>query len=242
MSNGYIYIVTNTVDDGINTIDYINEAIFSAKSLRMVDKTANICLFTDKEIDVDKGVFDCINIVEMSLRCKQKYLLQSPYSKTIYIDSDTYVNHNINDMFELLDKYEFVCCNDFARKRKLNIPEYMEIPYGFSEINGGIIGYKKCENFTKFINMWDKYYDKYKSVVVWDQPSCRIALWKSDINIYILPTEYNRRSKKTKTKVIDAKRCCDSRFPRDHLKTRIFHFHGLEGMNAREMEEISQIL
>ena len=26
----------------------------------------------------------------------------------------------------------------------------MNIPYGFSELNTGVIGYKKCKNFQKF--------------------------------------------------------------------------------------------
>ena len=76
----------------------------------------------------------------------------------------------------------------------------------------------------------------------WDQPSCRIALWESNIQMYILPTEYNRRSKKTKEKVLKGKKGSDKRFPADHLKTRIFHFHGLEGMSEKEMENDAQIL
>lgn len=241
MTNGYVYIVSNSVG-GIKTINYVKEAIFSAKSLKKVDKNANICLFTDKPITIENGIFDEIKIVEMSLRCKQDFLLQSPYEKTIYIDSDTYINHNINDMFDLLEKYELICCNDFARKRNFSIPEYMKIPSGFSEINGGIFGFRKCDNFNKFVELWNLYYNKYKKVVIWDQPSCRIALWESNINLYILPTEYNRRSKDTKDKVVNLKKKGDSRFPSEHLKTRIFHFHGIEGMTIEQMENKAQVL
>ena len=155
MSKGYIYVASNSVG-GVKTNDYIKEAIFSAESLRKVDLNAHICLFTDK--DFKHSVFNEVKIVDMSLRCKQNFLDKSPYEKTIYIDTDTYINHNIEDMFIMLDKYDLICCNDYARKRSFpDIKEYMKIPYSFSEINSGVIGYKKNNNFHKFIDLWKHY-------------------------------------------------------------------------------------
>lgn len=238
MKEGYIYIVSNNVN-GNKNINYIKEAIYSAKSLRKVDPEAKICLFTDKEIDneLDNNIFNEIKIVDMSLRCKQKYLKDSPYDRTIYLDSDTYVNHNVNDIFKILDKYEIVGCNDYSRKRVFEkIPEYMEIPYSFSEINGGIIAYRKSKVLLNFLDLWDIFYKKYEKVTIWDQPSLRIALWRSKVKLYILPNEYNRRSKRTKEKCIKLRENRDKRFDNDHLKTRIFHFHGLEKMNDDEKE------
>lgn len=142
----------------------------------------------------------------MTLRCKDKIMEESPYEKTIYLDTDTFINHNIQDMFDLLDKYELLCCHDYARKRVFPIPEYMKIPYAFSELNGGVIGFRKCENFTSMIKLWNQYYDKYLKIVKWDQVSFRIAVWESDIKLYILPIEYNRRSLHTKEKMYYIKR------------------------------------
>ena len=74
MTKGYIYVASNNVN-GNKNVNYIKEAIYSAKSVRKVDPEAKICLFTDKEIDnnLDKNIFNEIKIVDMSLRCKQKY-------------------------------------------------------------------------------------------------------------------------------------------------------------------------
>lgn len=237
MSKGYIYVAANNVG-GIKSTDYIKEAIFSAKSLRKHDPEAQITLFTNQDIKDD--VFNEIKIVKMGLRCKQNVLLDSPYEKTIYLDTDTYINHTINDLFDLLDKYELIGCNDYSRKRILPIPEYMNIPYGFSELNGGVIGYKKCTNFKKFIKLWVHYYKKYNKITHWDQPSLRISLWESDINLYILPSEYNRRGKHTKEKCINARINGDSRFYKYHLKTRIFHYHGLDKLSEQEKEDQAQ--
>lgn len=240
MTNGFIYIASNSVG-GIKNTDYVKEAIYSAKSLRKQIPDAHITLFTNIKIEDD--VFNQVNIVEMSLRCKQKYFMESPYEKTVYIDSDTYINHDISDMFELLDKYELLSVNDYARKRHFpKIPEYMNIPYGFSEINGGIMAFKKCPNFQLFVDLWNKYYDKYKSIMPWDQPSCRIALWESDIKMYLLPLEYNRRGLHTKDKCVKLRKNGDSRFPKSHLKTRIFHFHGLEKMDSKKRENNAQCI
>lgn len=239
MLNGYIYIASNSVK-GDKNVDYIKEAIYSATSLKKVDPDANITLYTDKEIKTK--VFTDIKIVNISLRCKQQILQESPYEKTIYIDTDTFINNSINDVFDLLDKYEILCVHDYARKRSFNIPEYMKIPYGFSELNGGIIGFKKCDNFYKMMNLWNNYFEKYKSIMSWDQPSFRIAVWESDIKLYILPIEYNRRGLHTKEKCINLKKKKDKRFPEDHLKTRIFHFHGLEKMDDKTREKSAQYI
>jgi len=234
MSKGYIYIASNNVG-GDNKVNYINEAIFSAKSLRKVDPHSNITLYTD--IKIKENVFSNIKIINMSLRCKQDILSDSPYDKSIYIDTDTYINYPINDLFDLLDKFELLGVSDYARKRNFpNMPEYMKIPYGFSEINGGIIGFKKCENFKKMMLLWNKYYNKYKSFMVWDQPSFRIALWESDIKMYVLPIEYNRRGLHTKEKCIKLKKKGDNRFQKDHLVTRIYHYHGLDKITDKERE------
>lgn len=48
MDKGYIYVVSNNVGGQNN---YIEEAIFSAQSLKKISPKANICLFTDVPIE-----------------------------------------------------------------------------------------------------------------------------------------------------------------------------------------------
>lgn len=238
MTQGYIYVASNNVG-GIKETDYIKEAIFSAESLRKVDPNAQICLFTDK--DFTHEVFNIVKIVKMSLRCKQQVLMDSPFDKTILLDTDTYINNDISDLFDLLDKYDIVGCNCYSRKRVFpNLPEYMKIPYPFAELNTGVVGYNKNDKFKHFFDLWNHYYNKYKKTIQWDQPSCRIALWESNINLYILPIEYNRRALATKEKCIKLRQNGDPRFDNNHLKTRIFHFHGLENMNDVQKEQNAQ--
>ena len=58
--------------------------------MALLVSNANITLFTDTI--VKQNVFNEVKRVETSLRCKQKFLLESPYDKTILLDSDTYIN------------------------------------------------------------------------------------------------------------------------------------------------------
>ena len=45
------------------------------------------------------------------------FISQSPFKKTIYLDSDTLVVRNISDMFDVLDRFDVAVTNDYARKR-----------------------------------------------------------------------------------------------------------------------------
>jgi hypothetical protein len=240
MSCGFVYIASNSAG-GMKNVNYVKEAIFSAASLKIVHPGANITLFTNKEID-HGGIFDSVVIVDIKLRSKQDILHATPYDKTVYIDTDTYINDNVDELFGLLDRFELFACHDYARKRRFSIPEYMAIPVPFGELNGGVFGFKKCENFDKLIGLWKHYFHKYQKVTPWDQPSFRIACWESNIKLYVVPYEYNRRGRHAKQKGLDAVKKGDSRFFKNHLNTRIFHAHGLEGKTVNQMEEISQEL
>ena len=74
---------------------------------------------------------------------------QSPYDLTIFLDTDTVINHDITDMFDILETFDLVAAHDLARKRKKYseaIPEYGRIPYSFSEVNTGVLAYRKSEH------------------------------------------------------------------------------------------------
>ena len=55
----------------------------------------------------------------------------------------------------------------------------------------------------------------------WDQPSLRMLLWKNKASLYILPPEFNVRSKKLLEKVKNNKTI----FGEDHMMPRIYHMH-----------------
>ena len=218
MSKGVIYVAY--------TQKYIDEALFSIASLKKHNKELPVTLFSDIKVEnslLDKNIL----ISNNNKRSKGNYnflsLIDSPYAKTLYLDTDTYINYNITDMFDILTKYDIGLIQDFARKRKKysdNIPEYKSIPYGFSEFNGGVILFNNNDTFKQFFNLWVHYYKKYFNICKgYNQPTLRVALWKSNIKIHTFPLEYNRRSKENREKGGP-----------EHIVTRIYHAHKIPEM------------
>jgi len=206
---------------------YVDEAIYSAKSLKRHCPELPAALFTDKKIE--DSVFDNIKIIEADhIRCKVDYIYDSPYDYTLYLDSDTKINHDITEMFEILDKFDIALTHSFARKldwKSKAITEYAEIPYSFPECEGGVILFKKSEKTKHFFKLWRGLFYKYKEQTKnWDQATFRVALWQSDLKIHTLPIEYNLRSQGNREKI---DRLMESGNNPDLLKPKILHWHGL---------------
>ena len=178
MTKGYMYISYGKA--------FTEECLMSIKSLRR-HTNLPIALLTDQVIKKPKGVSVLKLIKAKHLRAKVDYMDQSPFEKTVFLDTDTVIVRNCDDMFDLLDRFDVAIVNDFARKRKMYgkiIPEYGEIPYSFSEANSGVIAFNNSKRTKDFLQLWKKYFYKYKKESGgWDQASFRIALWKSDVKI-----------------------------------------------------------
>ena len=177
------------------------------------------------------------------MRPKIDYIHETPYEETLFLDTDTIIDYNIEDMFEILERYDIAACHDLARKRKkyaVKIPEYGRIPYSFSEVNTGVMAFKKNEEVEHLFSLWRKYFYKYKHIVQWDQPSFRVSLWESDVELYIFPVEYNIRSKANREKQVRF----HHEFGEQHLKGRIYHMHADPRINqgTYEVESLEDAL
>jgi len=233
-TKGVIYVVY----DATGTNKFYNECSYSIQTLKQHNPNLPVTVFSDIKINSDLIENNIIiPRAKVSLRCKTNYMYQSPYDKTLFLDTDTYINHNLDDMFEILDKYDMALAHDFSRKRNYvaaAIPEYNKLPYAFSEFNTGVFLYKKCDATKKFFELWDHYFNKYRHIMPYDQPSARISFWESGAKIHTLPLEYNRRSKQNRLK--SQKQKDDGKVGPEHLKTRIYHNHGLVGRTADQFD------
>ena len=227
---GYLYIVFGE--------NYIREALFSIESLRKYTSTP-VTIFCDQSIPqhmVAENV--TIKLVKPHhKRAKIDYIDKSPYRKTLYLDSDTLINSNIDEIFLLLEQFDVVGVLDVARKRPTIsevFRDYDAIPNGFGEINGGILGYnQECSAVTKLFDLWRYYFYKSASLYGgWDQPSLRVALWNSRVRMCILPPEYNVRSNELAEKVANMKH----RFGKDFMSPRIYHMHYSSDVNNGRFE------
>ena len=216
--NGFLYIVTGE--------GYTQECLFSIKSLKK-HNTEKICVFSEEKyrnmFEQECDYFFSIN--SKLQRPKVEYISQSPFENTVYLDSDTFINENISDLFQLLNRYDFggVFCT--ARKREKYsklISKYENIPYSFSEVNTGVMVFNNSVEVKDLFKKWNEYYYKYLPITTgWDQPSFRVALWESTVRLCHLPPEYNVRPKSRYKKAQDNK----NTLGRLHMEPRIFHAH-----------------
>ena len=131
-SYGYIYTAFGDA--------FYDECI---NSVRILKKFTNlpIHLFTDKKNihENERKLFFSIKIVpNLHVRSKVDYIHMSPFENTIYLDTDIVIARNIDDLFQLLNRFPIVATLDTARKRYImskKIPEYGRIPYAFGEVN-----------------------------------------------------------------------------------------------------------
>ena len=203
--------------------NFIKEMLFSAASVKKHNPNLHITAFVDREVDSE--FIDEYKIIQVShLRPKVDYITETPYKKTIFLDTDTIIDYNIEEMFEILEHYDFAICHDLARKREnvsRIIPEYAKIPYAFSEVNPGVMVFEKTEEVVGFFELWRKYFYRYFNLWPYEQPTFRVALWESGLDFYILPPEYNIRSKGNREK----QRKFHHEFGSEHLAPRIYHMH-----------------
>ena len=101
------------------------------------------------------------------------------------------------------------------------IPEYAEIPYMFSEVNSGVIVFKNNQTVQDFFSSWRELFYKYFDKMPYDQPTFRVAFWRAKMKSYIMPYEYNIRSKENRKKADRLHNILGE----EHLKARIYHIH-----------------
>lgn len=207
---------------------FTQEGVMSYHTLREHCPNIPVCFMTDNLERLD-GIEDnnliVVKIQPQHIRSKVDFVKNSPFKKTLYLDSDTIIVRDISDIFETLDRFDVALTHDYARKRtkysKL-VPEYEKIPYSFSEVNGGVFAFNANEKTQKFLELWQHYFYKYYSQTNgWDQVSLRVSLWESEVSLFHMPFEYNIRSKANRKKQDTFKH----EFGEQHMAPRIYHLH-----------------
>jgi len=242
--NGVLYIAFGD--------SFTKEGIMSYLSLRRYMPNLNVCFMTDlpqllnDHINKDQNLI-VYKIKPQHIRSKVDFVGMTPFEKTLYLDSDTLIVRDISDIFDSLDRFDVALTHDFARKRKKYadvIPEYANIPYCFSEVNGGVFAFVKNDKTKEFLDKWKHYFYKYFNVTSgWDQVSLRISLWESKVSLFHLPVEFNIRSKAVREKQDRFKH----EYGEQHMAPRIYHMHynpevHQGAYNIKSLDELETII
>ena len=218
---GFLYIAFGNA--------FTAEALLSIESLKKHNPNCKVALYTDAPEKISEEKIKMIDVLTAikprHIRAKVDFISLTPFERTLYLDSDTVIVRNIEDIFECLDRFDVLVTHDYARKREKYsnvVPEYKKIPYSFSEVNGGVMAFAANERTERFLNLWKEYFYKYfQQTNGWDQVSLRVSLWESEVSINHMPFEYNIRSHANREK---QDRFHDQ-FGEEHMSPRIYHMH-----------------
>ena len=179
MSRGVLYVAS--------TEDYVQEAEISAFYLKKSNPNINCSVVTPHQTRFDFDHVIKMRKPDRDRSAKIRNLPQSPYDKTLFLDTDTLVLEPIEDGFELLNKNEFAFCIDPYENEPIE-----GIPQSFPEANTGVLFYENNEKFERFCVEWlEELVSRDAHENVRDQPVFREILWNSDCRFAVLRPEWN---------------------------------------------------
>lgn len=185
MSTGVIYYSTGEY--------YLDEAEQSAASLKDVMPNVDVTIYSDIEPDTEHfDQFIDIKPKKHPWLHRITYLKNTPYDKTLFLDTDTYIHDDIGELFKLLDRFDIAAAHTPGRFN----PEYdyqRDTPESFPDFNCGVILYNNSPDVIDVFDRWESGYRQYADSNLTDQPFFTDAVYQSDVNITVLPREYNCR-------------------------------------------------
>ncbi|WPD22729.1 MAG: hypothetical protein SD837_21405 [Candidatus Electrothrix scaldis] len=189
-SRGVVYVATGE--------KFVAEALISVRSVKKQMPEIPITLFTDLQELVahpPDGVDSVFHMTQVTHSCLDKMypLIESPYERTLFLDTDTYLCARIDELFEVLDNYDIAAAHPPYR-----VQYYLpDIPECFPEPNTGVIAFKKTPRALEVLKNWSNEYKKQlasPNKPHHDQHSFRAALYHSTARFLVLPQEYNFRN------------------------------------------------
>jgi hypothetical protein len=190
-SRGFLYIATGR--------KYIDEALASAASFKATMPMVPIALFTDCPDAIPPGNVFCqvrpVPAPKYDFVDKILLLKESPFDRTVFLDSDTYSVSPCPELFEVLDRFDFAAAHAPSRDSWRH-PE-MRVPPCYPEFNTGVIAYRNGPEFRELVDEWHARYIGFGQLSPpppHDQAAFRDAAFQSRARGLVLPPEYNTRS------------------------------------------------
>lgn len=172
---------------------YTERAVEAARSVRETNPELPIAIFTDQPLD--DPLFDHVLPIENAhRRSKVDCLPMTPFERTLYLDSDTRVRGDIGPLFELLDRFDIAVAHvRYRAKAKRLASVRRPVPRSFPQMNCGVMLYARNERALSVLEAWRDAF--HASGLPTDQGTFRECVWYSDARLYILPPEYNTRTR-----------------------------------------------
>lgn len=189
LPRGFLYVAAGKT--------YREEVIRSIESLRAHGNHEPIAVFTDGHLDDRPGVIiSPIQSGGSGRLDKLTGISQTPFERTVYLDTDTLVVDKVGELFDLTDRFDIAAAHEHGYRGH----QEEQVPESFFELNGGVIVYRWSRAMGLFMARWLERHQEGNRFMptagrfLMDQPPFRYCLWKSELKLYVLPAEYNYRS------------------------------------------------
>jgi glycosyl transferase family 8 len=190
MANGAVYIVTQDQR-------YLDLLLTSAASLKRAMRDLPITVFS--QFPVESKLFEKVIRVEGSndgFYDKTKWIRESPYERTLFVDADIFVTEPFPELFTLLDHFDCAATHEeYLNTDWHNRYPRLDVPICFPEFNTGVLLLKRSTEMDRVLDTWRDLYNKFLETnprqQINDQPFFRAALYFSGARVATLPREYN---------------------------------------------------
>lgn len=179
---GFMYVATGD--------NYRAECKRSAASVKAAMPDIPITVFSDTEFDspqvdtivrLDEPKYGSSDVIAS--------MASTPYERTIYLDTDTYVETAIDEVFRMLERFDLAVVIDPIRAQHRPSPD-PGVPDNFPEYNSGVVGFRRSDPVDEFFETWKRLYQAEPDRTA-DQPAFRDAIYRTPVNVVTLPFEYN---------------------------------------------------
>lgn len=197
-TNGVIYIAFGD--------KYVAEAVRSAQSIKTHTPELPITLFTERT--VTDAVFERVIQVPaqpFQRQDKPRYMAQTPYARTLFLDTDTLICGDIGPLFALLDRFDFCAAHGQDRVKRHDVRVMSDVigvtPLPFAQFNSGVILYKQSAAMPLFFAEWVRLIERNLEIAAArgvklipnDQTALREAIYASSLHMATLTPEYHCR-------------------------------------------------
>ena len=173
---------------------HIRMALYAAKSVKRIHPDIPVDLFGN----IVSGTlphghpFDRVHPLRReSNRPKFEALIHTRFARTLYLDNDTRLVAAVDDVFDLLKRFDVVAAQDPLRNSAPALTQLgPHLPAAFPQLQGGVIGRSNTDRAKAFIESWHQAFLAGHHAA--DQPSLRVTAWEDKaMRLAVLPEEYN---------------------------------------------------
>lgn len=181
---------------------YFAEALTSARSSLRFNRIPHL-IVTEARRDLSEGSLS-VHVVESSgnpFADKIRAMTATPFERTIFLDTDTYVLDDLSGVFSLLDRFDVVASHA-PGYRGLADPD---VPSAFYELNTGVLGWRQTDATRALLTDWLATYERWSAEPPFpgvgmedglpgDQPAFRRCVWEHRVQLCVIGHEYNLRT------------------------------------------------